>query len=206
MTFQAVSEAVVTMEAVKACSKCARLLPLDSFGIDRGRPDGRYPSCKDCRHAYAVESRGRTSDYNRRYSQALKANEPERYRLYIERASASLAADPVRKQRRAAREMAARRRNPEPARERCRRWRMTHLEQDRQRAMARRALKHEAKGAATVAQVAARWAYYGHRCWMCGDPATQTDHVIALARGGSNWPANLRPACGPCNSAKGARW
>jgi hypothetical protein len=32
------------------------------------------------------------------------------------------------------------------------------------------------------------------------------DHVKPLARGGSNWPANLRPACKSCNSRKGARW
>jgi 5-methylcytosine-specific restriction endonuclease McrA len=28
--------------------------------------------------------------------------------------------------------------------------------------------------------------------------------VIPLSVGGTNWPANLRPACRSCNSAKGA--
>lgn len=40
-------------------------------------------------------------------------------------------------------------------------------------------------------------------CWMCGAEATCMDHVVALCNGGSNWPSNLRPACGPCNGAKG---
>jgi len=62
--------------------------------------------------------------------------------------------------------------------------------------------RRNAPGHATTDQVAARWAYYGDRCWMCREPATQTDHLIPLSRGGSNWPANLRPACGPCNRRK----
>ena len=62
--------------------------------------------------------------------------------------------------------------------------------------------RRNAPGHASTTQVAARWAYYADKCWMCGAPATQNDHVIPLSRGGSNWPANLRPACGPCNREK----
>lgn len=40
---------------------------------------------------------------------------------------------------------------------------------------------------------------------MCGAPATCTDHVVALVSGGSHWPANLRPACKPCNLTKGGK-
>lgn len=70
----------------------------------------------------------------------------------------------------------------------------------------RKAHKLAAEGHATPEQVAARWAYYGGRCWMCGGIATSIDHVKPLAKGGSNWPANLRPACRPCNSAKKHTW
>jgi 5-methylcytosine-specific restriction endonuclease McrA len=68
----------------------------------------------------------------------------------------------------------------------------------------RRARQFGASGAHTVADLQARWAMWGDRCWMCGDQATATDHVKALVRGGSNWPANLRPICQPCNSRKGS--
>jgi 5-methylcytosine-specific restriction endonuclease McrA len=55
--------------------------------------------------------------------------------------------------------------------------------------------------------LAARWAYYGGMCWMCGAPAEGWDHVKPLARGGHpTHGANLRPACTPCNSSKGAAW
>ncbi|WP_161387544.1 HNH endonuclease signature motif containing protein [Enterococcus hirae] len=70
----------------------------------------------------------------------------------------------------------------------------------------RRARKRSAAGVATLVQVRARVAYYGGRCWMCSAPWEQIDHVKPLAKGGSNWPANLRPVCRPCNARKRARW
>src|ERR1700729_2048008 len=63
-----------------------------------------------------------------------------------------------------------------------------------------------APGHATRSQLAARWTYYGGKCWLCGRPATMFDHVKPLAHGGSNWPANQRPACWPCNRRKGQQW
>jgi len=46
---------------------------------------------------------------------------------------------------------------------------------------------------------------WGGRCYLCGAEATAMDHVIPLASGGPHVPANLRPICQPCNSAKGAK-
>ncbi len=70
---------------------------------------------------------------------------------------------------------------------------------------ARQARKSEAPGCCSKDQWLARWNYFGGRCWMCSADADSIDHVIPLARGGTNWPSNLRPACRRCNSAKGAR-
>jgi len=84
-------------------------------------------------------------------------------------------------------------------------WKRAHPEKRRAWNTQRQARKHGAAGYATAEQIAARITYYGGRCWMCGAPATEIDHVIPLARGGSNWPANLRPACRSCNARKGAR-
>lgn len=52
----------------------------------------------------------------------------------------------------------------------------------------------------------AKWAYWGGKCWMCGDNASTWDHVKPLAKGGLHILANLRPACKPCNSGKKDRW
>ena len=53
--------------------------------------------------------------------------------------------------------------------------------------------------------IAARFAYYGNRCYLCGGPADAVDHVIPLALGGLHIPANLRPICHSDNSSKGGR-
>lgn len=68
----------------------------------------------------------------------------------------------------------------------------------------RYALLLAASGRCSTEQLAGRIAYYGWACWMCGDPWDQIDHVLPVSKGGSKWPANLRPSCGPCNRKKSA--
>jgi len=58
----------------------------------------------------------------------------------------------------------------------------------------------------TLVQLAARLAYWGNVCWMCGAHANAVDHVKPLIKGGPHMLANFRPACGPCNASKGGRW
>lgn len=92
--------------------------------------------------------------------------------------------------------------NPEKARAAMRRWRRAHLKSVRFYCMRRRALLAGAVGTCTPEQLQARIDFYGGRCWMCGKPFKAIDHVIPLSKGGTNWPANLRPACTSCNSRK----
>lgn len=54
---------------------------------------------------------------------------------------------------------------------------------------------------------------YGLPCLWCGAPADTADHLVPLAHGGTNDPANVVPACRSCNSARrdgrrfdGQRW
>lgn len=64
----------------------------------------------------------------------------------------------------------------------------------------RRAARWGCVGRITTADV--RAILDGARCAYCGVPATEVDHVIALANGGPNTRANLAPACRPCNARK----
>ena len=66
----------------------------------------------------------------------------------------------------------------------------------------RRGLEKNAPGTFTKEQIQARIDYYGGKCYLCGAPYEHLDHVIPLSRGGSNWPANIRPACARCNCSK----
>lgn len=52
-----------------------------------------------------------------------------------------------------------------------------------------------------------RWAMWGNICWVCRvAPATETDHVKPLTKGGWHAPCNLRPICKTCNCKKSAKW
>ena len=42
----------------------------------------------------------------------------------------------------------------------------------------------------------------GHPCARCGALATELDHVIALARGGTEAWSNLQPLCRACHQHK----
>lgn len=81
-----------------------------------------------------------------------------------------------------------------------------YLAQKRASGQRRQANKRGASGDATPTQIAARVALWGGKCWMCGAAYEHIDHVKPLAKGGSNWPANLRPACAHCNSSKRDSW
>lgn len=39
-------------------------------------------------------------------------------------------------------------------------------------------------------------------CVYCGQPATQADHIVPVALGGTHHAANLAPACAHCNASK----
>jgi 5-methylcytosine-specific restriction endonuclease McrA len=46
------------------------------------------------------------------------------------------------------------------------------------------------------------FARYGRVCHVCGGIATDIDHIIPIAAGGTNSLENLRPACARCNRGR----
>ena len=182
--------------AERRCPKCGSIKPMSEFYKEASRRDGVRYWCKVCERALA---------------KARYEAEPEKYRA---RQQTYRAAN--REQIRA-RQRAFRDANPEQVRA----WRKAHraTDQEKQRAWAkahpekrcaaqarRRARKNGAAGYANAELRAARWDYYGGLCYICGGEAEAMDHVKPLDKGGSNWPANLRPICTHCNCAKGAKW
>jgi 5-methylcytosine-specific restriction endonuclease McrA len=98
--------------------------------------------------------------------------------------------------------------NPERAKEISRgisrRWAAAHPEKVLEHARRRRALKIGAIGFYTEEDVMKQFeAQWGLCCW-CLKPLAeyQRDHLIALARGGTNWARNIVVACPHCNNSK----
>jgi 5-methylcytosine-specific restriction endonuclease McrA len=168
------------------CPACRSVKPIGAFIPNKGRPNGINSYCRAC----AVGLR-RTKYRDRLYLQQKRWREanPEVTARYNRNW-----AD----------------RNPDKVRAKAARQLAAHPERYRQYARAsesnRRACARSAPGHATAGQIMARWEYFGNRCWMCGAAADVTDHVKPLTKGGSSWPANLRPACTPCNNRKRAKW
>lgn len=70
----------------------------------------------------------------------------------------------------------------------------------------RRARIKGAGGSHTKAEWLAKLAEYGGLCAYCRQsPGSTVDHVIPIARGGSDSIENIVPACSQCNSSKSDR-
>ena len=71
----------------------------------------------------------------------------------------------------------------------------------------RRGRESNADGEFTAADIQRIGDRQKWKCHWCGKPTKQRyhiDHLIPLAKGGSNWPSNLVIACAGCNQSKGA--
>jgi len=95
---------------------------------------------------------------------------------------------------------------PERVREYKREWVQDNPDRIKAQSQRRRALKRAALGKFTAADWRALIAR-SPRCYWCGKPWTKTrrpthDHIIPLARGGSNTIENSVCACRSCNCSK----
>lgn len=95
--------------------------------------------------------------------------------------------------------------NPQFFRDKVRQWQRVNPEKYRLILKVCTARRKNVRGQVTPEQLQARIDYYGGLCAYCREPFKHIDHVIAIARGGTAWPANLRPACKRCNLKKGAK-
>jgi 5-methylcytosine-specific restriction endonuclease McrA len=144
---------------------------------------------KDPARARAIEKQWRTDNPEKAHAKAARSLKKWR------------AANPEKARTAARRQRAA---NPEARRAAEKRWRDANPFKVAAKFARRKALHARASGSFTDEQAAARVAFYGGICAYCRTrPHEHLDHVIPLSKGGTNWPANIRPACEWCNSSKG---
>jgi hypothetical protein len=96
-------------------------------------------------------------------------------------------------------------RNPDKTAAHRKAWRKANPERTRALSNNRRAIKRGADGHYTVADIRRILKLQRHRCAYCPRSLRSgyhVDHIIALAKGGTNWPRNIQCLCPSCNVQK----
>lgn len=96
--------------------------------------------------------------------------------------------------------------NPDKTKRAKRNWELRNFERVRAIQAERRA--KQPIGSYTHADIRRLFAIQKGLCVGCGASITKKyhiDHVIPIARGGTNWPDNLQLLCPHCNQSKSAR-
>lgn len=98
--------------------------------------------------------------------------------------------------------------NPEAVKARNKRWKDANPDALKAHKARRRARELEAEGHWNASDIAAIRKKQKGRCNGCQCKLTRQneciDHIVPLARGGSNWPWNLQLLCKTCNGRKWA--
>ncbi len=187
---------------MKKCTKCGEEKELTEFSKKKSQDDGLQRHCKKCCAVYAAKHRAKPGNklkakkYNEEYREK-NADELEKKRVkyYAKNAEAKKEYRKRYYLENKDRELA-----------RQAQWVRDNREKINGLGSAYRARKFGADGASTCDQIKSRFDYYGNKCIYCGSTdSLQIEHRIPLYRGGTNWPANLAPACKSCNCKKGTK-
>jgi 5-methylcytosine-specific restriction endonuclease McrA len=197
--------------SMKRCTKCLALKSESEFNKDRHTKDGLFSWCRKC----AVESSKKWNESNpekyrahqRQWTKKDRILHPEKYR---ERAKKSLASNPERvREKRKLRNQKYRKAHPELQRKRNQEWMKAHPGKYTEYSRNRRGLEANAEGKFTAAEWEALKKKYNYTCLRCGkcEPEIKLtpDHVLPLAKGGSNYIKNIQPLCLLCNCTKNAK-
>lgn len=173
------------------CSSCGLTKPAAAFGKESQRAGGLQGACRECRRLEKAR-------WDRSNRVRVRSYARERYRTNPKVRQASI--DYSRRWAEA---------HPEIVREVKRAYKRRNPDVQRMATIRRRARIKGSGGYLSTTQWAAILDACGRRCLACG--ATEqtakltVDHVVPLAVGGSNDPANIQVLCMSCNVSKATR-
>lgn len=189
----------------KRCVRCGGAKPLSQFHRSNRTADGRKPNCKVCRKTESAARYVENRDHLLAQTAAWAAANPDK-RTAAHRARYQVKKDEINA-------YAARwaRDHPESRRQAERRHREAHPEKVQKDNSARRARKLNADGVYAKEDIDR---IFGLQRGRCASPDCRcrlrvtgyhVDHIVALSRGGSNWPRNIQLLCPKCNHSKHAK-
>lgn len=198
---------------MKTCTKCKIEKPCSQFAKDSSRADGLKSACKQCKSACNAEYYSRNA--------AIIAKNYSENRQIIRQKQKQYAAKSSEKIR--ARHAKWRSENREKVigyQSRMKdkypgylaEYRARNPEKCSEHSRNRRARKRNAEGSHTATDIARIFEHQRGLCANChaklfksGKQTFHVDHIVPLAKGGSNWPDNLQCLCPQCNNRKRAK-
>ena len=198
-------------EGMKQCSRCEQFLPAttDYFHAHTMRKSGLYSMCKECRSTSRTQHRHDNIESYRTYEKSRQEEIRQarnRYRVSHReelrqkgREYGMLHEDHLRVYRKA-----------HSGRHKLylREYAKTHPDEHRVHKHKRRALMLGNGGTHTQSDIRKQYTSQKGKCYYCKKRVGKmyhVDHVIPLARGGSNGLENLVIACPACNMSKHAK-
>lgn len=162
----------------KECTKCHKILPLDSFSLDKSKKDGFYSSCKECcaKKDQEIYRRNPKKKYEMVKAYMKRTGLFNEYHAY----NPDYYSSPKSKEKKKIR--------------------------DKKRRTLEKKANEQIKITQDVIQILKRNS--DGKCEYCGADCSekyQIDHKIPLFRGGTNEINNLAFCCPQCNWSKGKK-
>jgi len=219
----------VHSSTVKCCTKCGESKPAVDFVKRKSSRDGLSSHCKACKSADSRRWYEQNSEKKRATNKAWAEANRERMRPYYaayyqanrerldalnaawarknpaKRAEWALADYYKHKPKRLSAMRKWQERNADYVAMKSREWRQANPEAVRALRWNYKARKRAAPGHHTGKDISQLFASQRGRCACCGcciRRGYHVDHIVALSKGGSNWPSNLQLLCKRCNLRK----
>lgn len=183
----------------KYCPRCKETKLRSEFGNHSGRKDGLTQHCRICHNERLAEYRKDNPKWlewrKTRYWDNVES-ERQKALEYYER----------NKESRLAYMAEYHEANRDKSNHRTKQWREDNPEKAKASSVNAHAKRKSAEGEFSPSEWKELCEKYDYTCLCCGKKEPEIkltpDHVVPVARGGSNYISNIQPLCMPCNRKK----